>query len=93
MSSEEGVILIGRKPTANYILAAVTQLGTTNRIVLKARGRAISKAVDTAEIVRRLKGDVKIVSCKIDSETVGISNFVFFFFLILYRCCHAKNRQ
>jgi len=71
VSSEEGVILIGRKPTANYILAAVTQLGTTNRIVLKARGRAISKAVDTAEIVRRLKGDVKIVSCKIDSETVG----------------------
>ncbi|RLE64663.1 MAG: DNA-binding protein [Thermoprotei archaeon] len=73
MSSEEGVILIGRKPTANYVLAAVTQFSQgSKRVVLKARGRSITKAVNTAEIVRRfLQGQVEVVKCETGSETVG----------------------
>lgn len=38
----------------SYVLACVTQFSENNReIVLKARGRAISHAVDVAEIVRK----------------------------------------
>ena len=38
----------------NYVLAAITLLSTgLKKIVIKAQGRAISGAVDVAEIVRR----------------------------------------
>lgn len=73
MSASEGTILIGQKPVASYVLAAVTQftLGS-KRITLKARGRSISKAVDTAEVVRRfMEGKVDIKNVNITSEKVG----------------------
>ena len=73
MATTEGVILVGQKPVANYVLAAVTQftLGS-KRVILKARGRSISKAVDAAEVVRRfMEGKVDITSVKISSEKVG----------------------
>jgi DNA-binding protein len=51
---DDDVVYIGRKPVMSYVLAAVTQFNTgdSNRVVLKARGRAISTAVDVSEIVR-----------------------------------------
>ncbi len=50
---EENVIFIGSKPVMNYVLAVVTQFnGGASQVSLKARGKAISRAVDTAEIVR-----------------------------------------
>jgi len=73
MAEEAAVILVGQKPTPNYVLAAVMQFSQgSNKVVLKARGRAISKAVDAAEIVKRfLQGQVKITDVKIDSEKLG----------------------
>ncbi len=73
MSAQEGVILVGQKPTPNYVLAAVMQFSQgSKRVILKARGRAISKAVDAAEIVKRfLEGKVQVTSVKIDSEKLG----------------------
>ncbi|HEX7467439.1 MAG TPA: DNA-binding protein Alba [Methanobacterium sp.] len=51
--SEENVVYIGNKPVMNYVLAVVTQMNSgASEVVLKARGRAISRAVDVAEIVR-----------------------------------------
>lgn len=50
---EENVIFIGSKPVMNYVLAVVTQFnGGADHVSLKTRGKAISRAVDTAEIVR-----------------------------------------
>src|SRR5947208_15846087 len=50
---ETGVVYIGKKPTMNYVLAVVTYFNTGSReVVIKARGRSISRAVDVAEIVR-----------------------------------------
>lgn len=50
---EENIVYVGNKPVMNYVLAVVTQMnGDTEEVFLKARGRAISKAVDVAEIVR-----------------------------------------
>lgn len=73
MAVAEGTILIGQKAVANYVLAAVTQftLGS-KRVVLKARGRAISKAVDAAEVIKRFMGErVTIANVRISSERVG----------------------
>lgn len=51
----DNIVYIGRKPVMNYVLAvmrAFTQLGADS-VVLKARGQAISRAVDVAEVTRR----------------------------------------
>ncbi len=73
MSSSEGVILVGAKPTPNYVLATVTQFSQgVNKVVIKARGRAISKAVDTAEMVKKFfLNKVEVTSISIGSEEVG----------------------
>lgn len=48
------VILIGKKPPMNYVLATLTSFHEgAGCVVIKARGQSISKAVDVAEIVRR----------------------------------------
>jgi DNA-binding protein len=51
--SEENTVYIGNKPLMNYVLAVVTQMNSgTSEVMLKARGRSISRAVDVAEVVR-----------------------------------------
>ena len=51
--SEENTVFIGKKETMNYVMAVVTQFNSgSDEVIIKARGRAISKAVDVAEIVR-----------------------------------------
>jgi DNA-binding protein Alba len=50
---EDSVVLVGKKPTMNYVLATTLPLAEGKRVVLKARGKAIAKAVDVAEVVRR----------------------------------------
>ncbi len=48
----ENIVYIGKKPTMNYVLAVVTQFNSgLNEVTIKARGNAISKAVDVREIV------------------------------------------
>jgi DNA-binding protein len=49
----ENVVFIGIKPVMNYVLAVITQFNQgVGDVTLKARGKAISRAVDVAEIVR-----------------------------------------
>ncbi|ADB57460.1 DNA-binding protein Alba [Archaeoglobus profundus] len=66
----EGVVYVGQKPVMNYVLATLTQFNEgAERVVLKARGKAISRAVDVAEIVRnRFLPNVEVESIKIDTE-------------------------
>jgi DNA-binding protein len=74
MSEQGNVIFVGRKSVMNYVLAVLLQFDAgAKKVVLKARGKAISKAVDVAEIVKRrlLENKVEIVECKIDTEDVG----------------------
>ncbi len=71
--SDDNVIYVGKKPPMSYVLAVVTQFNTTgsDEVIIKARGRSISTAVDTAEIVRkRFVTDAKIKEIKIDTESV-----------------------
>ena len=48
------MVYIGNKPVMSYVLAVVTQFNTdlSDEVLIKARGRAISRAVDTAEVVK-----------------------------------------
>lgn len=55
-----------------YVLAVVTQLGQSRGdVTIKARGKAISRAVDVAEIVRnKFVNDIKISDIRIATEEV-----------------------
>jgi len=67
---ESNAVLIGRKPAMNYVLACITLFhGAAPEINIKARGRAISRAVDVVEIVRRrFLPDVKIKAIDIGTQ-------------------------
>jgi len=56
----------------SYVLAVVTQFnGGSDEVIIKARGRAISRAVDTAEITRnRFVQDAKIKEIIIGTESI-----------------------
>jgi len=71
--TDENTIFVGKKPPMSYVLAVVTQFNTSgsDEVMIKARGRAISRAVDTAEIVRnRFVTDAKIKDIKISTESL-----------------------
>jgi len=52
--ANENVVLIGKKPVMNYVVACLTFFNAGGKeVVVKARGRAISRAVDTVELLRR----------------------------------------
>ncbi len=69
---DENVIYVGSKPPMSYVLAVVTQFNSgSDEVIIKARGRAISRAVDAAEITRnRFVTDAKIKEIKIGTESV-----------------------
>lgn len=68
----DDVVYIGNKPVMNYVLAVVTQFnGGASNVIIKARGRAISRAVDVAEVVRnRFLDDLVIKDIIISTEKV-----------------------
>ncbi len=69
--SEENTVFIGNKPVMNYVLACLTSFSGTKEISLKARGRAISTAVDAAEILRnRFLPDVSVHNVEIGTESL-----------------------
>jgi archaea-specific DNA-binding protein len=63
-------IFIGKKPIKNYLGSIKLQLKRDpSKIVLKARGKFISKAVDIAELAKRNPNfDLKTKDIKIDTE-------------------------
>ena len=68
---EENTIFIGSKPVMNYVLAVVTQFNDNNSVIIRARGKAISRAVDTAEIVRNsFVQDAEVSDIQISTEEV-----------------------
>jgi DNA-binding protein len=63
MTEKSDVIFVGSKPPMSYVLAVVTGFssGDVKELTLKARGQAITTAVDVAEIVRsRFLKDLKV---------------------------------
>ncbi len=70
--SEPNLVRIGKKPIMNYVTACVTLFNSGNgEIMVRARGQAIEKAIDTVQMLRRgfLK-DVLIKKINLGSEDV-----------------------
>ena len=69
---DENSIFVGNKPFMNYVTGVVMQFTTKNasEVIIKARGKFISRAVDIAEVSakRFLQGGVAITDIKVDSE-------------------------
>jgi DNA-binding protein len=71
--AEENTVFVGKKGTMCYVLAVVTQMNQQgkNEVLIKARGKAISRAVDVAEIVKnKFITDSKLGDIKISTEEI-----------------------
>ena len=77
---QRNIIYIGRKPVMAYCLAVMTALKDKSEVTLMARGRAISKAVDVAEVVRNqfisdlAVSDITIGTEQMETEEGGTRN-------------------
>jgi len=78
---EENTIYVGKKATMNYVLAVVSQVNDgCSDVCIKARGRAISRAVDVAEIVKNrfvkdlAYKDIRIATESLPGEEGGSAN-------------------
>jgi DNA-binding protein len=61
-------VIVGTKPTMNYVVACVTLFNSgTPRLMVRARGRNISKAVEVVEMLRR----VFLKDAKVDDIQLG----------------------
>lgn len=81
MSRDENAVFVGRRPTMNYVMATMMVLNKGVECTVKARGRAISHAVDVCEILKNrfLKGteykDIILSTEQLEGEN-GQSNNV-----------------
>ena len=67
-------IFVGQKPLMSYVTAIVMQFNSgSNELVVKARGRMISQAVDVVEVCRRrfFAGKLSIKEITIGTEVLG----------------------
>jgi DNA-binding protein len=72
-SKDRNVVYVGNKPPMNYVMAVITafNMGNGEKVTLKARGRAISTAVDVAEITRnRFFKDAEVSAISIGTEEI-----------------------
>jgi archaea-specific DNA-binding protein len=67
---DEDVVYVGLKPSMAYALGVIAKFSDGRKEVsIRARGKAISRAVDVAEIVRkRFVKDVSVKSIDIGTE-------------------------
>ncbi len=71
--AEDNAVLIGKKPVMNYVLACISLFHAgENEVFVKARGRAISRAVDVVEVTRRrFMPDLKIQKIGIGTDQLA----------------------
>jgi len=69
----DNTVYVGNKGVMNYVLAVITQFNSENaqEVIVKARGKAISRAVDVEEMVRkRFMPEVKIKEINLGTDQV-----------------------
>jgi len=69
---EENTVFIGQKEIMTYIMAVMTRFASgADEVIVKARGRNISMAVDVAEVLRnRYLPEVKVKDVQIATEKI-----------------------
>ena len=72
---DDNNVFVGRRPTMNYVMATMMILNKGEDCTVKARGRAISHAVDVCEILKNrfLKG-VEYKDIRISTEVLTGEN-------------------
>lgn len=70
---KDNTIFVGKKPNMSYVLALITQFGDGQKtVIIKARGKSISKAVDISQILmNKFVKDVKVTGIEIGTEKVS----------------------
>jgi DNA-binding protein len=70
--ANKNVVFIGKKPVMNYVLALMTFFNSgAKKVVIKARGRSISRTIDTIELSRRaFVKDLQLQGIAISTEEV-----------------------
>ncbi|MHA1341928.1 MAG: DNA-binding protein Alba [Promethearchaeota archaeon] len=77
---KDNSVFIGKRPTMNYVMAAMMLLNEGKNCIIKARGRAISHAVDVAEILTKkfVKGakykDIRLSTEELTNPDGRVSN-------------------
>ncbi len=71
--SRSNTVFIGRKPVLNYVLACLTVIKSgQEEVLVKARGRSISTAVDVVEVLRnRFIPDIKVDDISIGTDEIS----------------------
>ncbi|MDD1745157.1 MAG: DNA-binding protein Alba [Candidatus Methanoperedens sp.] len=74
--TNNNVVYVGNKPVMNYVLAVVKEFNNgASEVIIKARGKAISRAVDAVEVSRnRFLTDAKINGITIGTEKMVSEN-------------------
>jgi len=79
--SERNIIYVGLKPLMVYVTATLTQLAIQPTVIIKARGKRITQAVDVSQmIVKRMNAmgfvisDVRIASDSLTSQDGKLRN-------------------
>jgi DNA-binding protein len=70
-SNSKDFVIVGLKPIMNYVVACMTLFNAgASSIMVRARGRNISKAVDVVEMLRRVfLRDVQVEKIDLGTET------------------------
>lgn len=69
--TENGTILVGLKPVMSYVTAAQIQLNNSAQVCLKSRGKFTSKAIDAAEVLKRI-GNATVKAISTDSTSFKV---------------------
>ena len=70
----DNIVFIGNKPPLSYVFAVMTQFKAgVSEVVIKARGKLISRAVDVIEILKnKFMNEIKIN--RIETSTDALKN-------------------
>jgi len=72
MLEEKDVVYVGKKDLMTYVMSVLSRFQKdAKKVTVKARGRAISRAVDIAEVARnRFMQNIKVSTIQIGSKAV-----------------------
>lgn len=71
-SENKNLVIIGKKATMNYVIACLTLFNSGKKdVIIKARGKPISRAIETVEMLR--KSFIK--NLKINNILIGSQDY------------------
>lgn len=68
--AKDNKIMIGKKPTMNYVMAGLLIFEKSNTCILLARGNSISKLFNVSEILNRKFDNLKYQNINITTDIV-----------------------